>query len=117
MRLGWLKGIPVRRMAATALCLGAMLALTGCTVPNLLIARLPRSCRPLPPWGPEANRARAVAQTQAVPPDAEADRWAEFGRRYLQDGDILFCKGRSSTLDGSYISDVLAHLTDSPFSH
>jgi len=44
--------------------------------------------------------------------------WAAFGRRYLQDGDILFCRGAGTSSRRAVASTrFFADVTDSPFSH
>ena len=43
--------------------------------------------------------------------------WAVFARQRLQDGDIVFCKGRCYFFDGACSSSLFADISASPFSH
>ena len=115
-----------RRPVGSRLRLGArlfamlLIALTGtgCFGPSSRsMATVPPEWRDPHPWGPTANEARARGDLRPAFYTQEMAEWAAFGRRYLQDGDILFCRGAATSLDGRCITRFFADVTDSPFSH
>ena len=70
------------------------------------------------PWGPVANAARESGDLPTVVMTPELDRWADWGRENLRDGDLLFRQGDARLLWGYYpFSRFLANVTGSPFSH
>jgi hypothetical protein len=70
------------------------------------------------PWGPEATRARLVGQLPPLPDKPELRHWGSWGRRILQDGDIVFRLGDSRMARGIFpLSWFIAKATRSPFSH
>lgn len=100
------------------LLLSALTGLPGCTLlatPSLQL--VPPSWRKQHPWGPEANalRDQGGLPYRKCPP--ELNQWAEFARQHLEDGDIVFRRGRSCLVPVFDISKVLAHISDSPYSH
>jgi hypothetical protein len=81
------------------------------------MATVPLAWRGAHPWGPTANAARMRGELEPRFYDARMSCWAAFGRQHLQDGDILFRKGRCYFFDGACSSSFFADISDSPFSH
>src|SRR5712691_9895707 len=103
------------RLLAGLTCLLIALAGTGCIGPSARsMATIPPEWRDPHPWGPKANEARARGELRATFYTQEMAGWAAFGRRYLQDGDIVFCHGDVPGLDGRCITRFFSDLTDSP---
>ncbi|CAN5910485.1 hypothetical protein BH23PLA1_BH23PLA1_30730 [soil metagenome] len=70
------------------------------------------------PWGPTAHAAREAGELPAIEMTPELEKWADWGRDNLQDGDILFRQGDARLLWGYYpFSRLLANITGSIFSH
>ncbi|HZT80741.1 MAG TPA: YiiX/YebB-like N1pC/P60 family cysteine hydrolase [Gemmataceae bacterium] len=96
----------------------AALLLAGChwlTTPSL--CTLPPGQRHGNPWGPDANARREEQGRPYRRCTPEMACWAEFGRRHVADGDILFRRSKSCLVPVLDISRFLADLADSPFSH
>src|SRR5438270_480406 len=94
---------PRRRVPPVGL-LVALLSLppvAGCALPKSPPnPTTPREWRDRNPSSPEANAARAAGTLQPLRCPAAMDVWEEFGRRHIQEGDILFRYGVSYDLTG-----------------
>jgi Permuted papain-like amidase enzyme, YaeF/YiiX, C92 family len=102
------------------LCAVCFLALfgTGCALPSSpTMATVPREWRRANPWGPQANAARAEGKLIPLFYTQEMAEWAEFGRRNIQDGDILFRYGQSYKPYEIFTSRLIAGVEDNRFSH
>jgi hypothetical protein len=100
------------------LLLALALLAPGCALPvEPSMATVPRAWRKTNPWGPAAYAARAEGRLQPLscPPGMAA--WAEFGRRHVEESDLLFRYGLSNTLTGKLQTRVLTQITASRFSH
>jgi hypothetical protein len=95
-----------------------LIVLPGCTLlatPSLQL--VPRSWRKNHPWGPQANELRAQGQLAYRKCTPQLNYWAEFARQHIEDGDIVFRRGRSCLMPVFDVSKLLAHISDSPYSH
>ena len=102
------------------LCVVCLLALcgAGCALPTSpTMATVPKEWRRTNPWGPQANAARAEGQLTPLFYNQEMAEWAEFGRRNIQEGDILFRYGKSYKPYEMFTSRVIAGVEDNRFSH
>jgi hypothetical protein len=69
-------------------------------------------------WGPDASRARLAGQLPPLPTNAVMTQWGRWGRRVLQEGDIVFRLGDARIARGLFpLSRFIARATGSPFSH
>jgi hypothetical protein len=69
-------------------------------------------------WGPAATRARLARTLPPLPINTAMARWRTWGRRTLQEGDIVFRLGDARTLRGIIpLSHFIARASGSPFSH
>ena len=69
-------------------------------------------------WGPTATRARSSGELPPIRIDARQMEWARWGRKVLQDGDIVFRLGDARALRGLFpLSRFIAKATGSHFSH
>jgi hypothetical protein len=70
------------------------------------------------PWGPAAYAARESGTVPPIPFTPRMRRWDEWGRKNLQDGDIIFRLGDARVLFGFFpFSRFIAKASGSPFSH
>ena len=81
------------------------------------MATVPREWRRRNPWGPEAYVARAEGKLCSRYYTQRMADWAEFGRRHIQEGDILFRYGQSYSPYQIFTSGVIAGVEDNRFSH
>lgn len=110
--------IPWGRTATTVGFLLALVVQPGCaTLSDPSMKTVPLAWRNRHPWGPEANAARDAGTLGYRTYTAKMACWAEFARQHLQDGDVLFRRGRSVGPLGNAASRFIANITDSPFSH
>jgi hypothetical protein len=90
----------------------------GCALPSSPTeATVPREWRKKNAWGPEAYAARAQGTLQPLFCTPEMAEWREFGRRIIQDGDILFRYGYSYKPYEIFTSRLIAGVEDDRFSH
>jgi hypothetical protein len=69
-------------------------------------------------WGPAAYRARDAGQLPPLPSSPQMDRWRQWGREVLRQGDIVFRMGDARVVRGKVaLSRFIARATGSPFSH
>jgi hypothetical protein len=69
-------------------------------------------------WGPEATKARHEGRMPAIEITPHMARWDRWGRKVLQDGDIVFRLGDARVLRGFFpMSRFYANATNSKFSH
>jgi hypothetical protein len=105
-----------RWFALLAACCLAFLG--GCALPSSPTeATVPRAWRRTNAWGPDAYAARAEGKLQPLFFTQEMADWAEFGRRTIQDGDILFRYGQSYKPYEIFTSRLIAGIEDNRFSH
>ena len=112
--------IPMPRFGRRRLFAACCLALlgSGCALPSSpTMATVPREWRRTNPWGPEANAARAEGRLKPLFYSEQMAEWADFGRRTIQDGDILFRYGYSYRPYEIVTSRVIAGVEDDRFSH
>ena len=110
----WIGGIVI------LLGLTAGLGETGCQWTGLgspSVLTVPCTWRLHHPWGPQANQARAQGQMALLHYTPKMTCWAEFGRHYLQPGDVVLRRGRASCPTALLGSSLISSLCDSPFSH
>lgn len=70
------------------------------------------------PWGPAATQARADGDLPEIPNTPWMQRWQDWGRQVLRDGDIVFRRGDARLLFGYFpFSRFIANASNSPFSH
>ncbi|HEU5118962.1 MAG TPA: YiiX/YebB-like N1pC/P60 family cysteine hydrolase [Isosphaeraceae bacterium] len=70
------------------------------------------------PWGPAANEARESGSVPPVPFTPRMRQWDDWGRKNLQDGDIIFRLGDARVLFGYFpFSRFIARASGSHFSH
>ena len=81
------------------------------------MSTVPPEWRGRNPWGPEAYVARAEGKLRPVFYTQTMAEWAEFGRKHIQDGDILFRYGKSYKPYEIFTSRVIAGIEDDRFSH
>lgn len=82
-----------------------------------MMRTVPYALRDKHPFGPDANAARERGVLRDYCVTKEMAAWAEFGRKYLCDGDILFRFGRSHEPFDRLSNCLIAGISDSPFSH
>jgi len=69
-------------------------------------------------WGPEATKARHEGRMPPIVMTPHMTNWDRWGRKVLQDGDIVFRRGDARLAHGYFpISKFYANCTNSPFSH
>jgi hypothetical protein len=108
---------PARWIGRLAACCLALFG-AGCALPSSpTMAVVPVEWRKTNPWGPEAYAARAEGKLQPVFCTQQMAEWAEFGRRTIQEGDILFRYGRSYKPYEIFTSYLIASIEDNRFSH
>jgi hypothetical protein len=100
------------------LAAAALLAGGGCRTPGIDTDRLvPRGFRGNP-WGPGANTARLRGEIPSVPNNPDMDAWADWARKNLRDGDLVFRMGDARAACGVFpFSRVSAAIADSRYSH
>ncbi len=81
------------------------------------MATVPPEWRRRNPWGPESYVARAEGKLCPVFYTQAMAEWAEFGRKHIQDGDILFRYGKSYKPYEIFTSRLIAGIEDNRFSH
>lgn len=108
-----LRGALVAALLVSAVALPA--CSTGHTCPSL--ATVPAAWRRTNPWGPEANAARAAGTLKPVWTPPALVTWEEFGRRHLEDGDVLLRRGLCCKRSSRAVSNFVTTLCDTPFSH
>lgn len=70
------------------------------------------------PWGPVATRSRQAGLLPPVAYTAAMERWRDWGREHLKEGDILFRRGDARVLFGYFpFSRFLANCSGSKYSH
>jgi hypothetical protein len=70
------------------------------------------------PWGPAATAARYAGKLPPIPMTPMMEKWDQWGRAMLRDGDIVFRLGDARTMLGFLpLSRFIAHATGSPYSH
>src|SRR5688572_18399487 len=98
------------------LCL--LLSGPGCALPTSpTMATVPPEWRDANPWGPEANAAREVGILRPLTCPPVTASLAEFARRNIEDGDILFRYGASYRLRDYLVSRVVTKISDGRSSH
>ncbi len=117
---GMASAFPARRFRGrrlSAACLLALLA-AGCALPSSpTMSTVPREWRRRNPWGPEAYVARAEGHLCPLFYTQAMAEWAEFGRKHIQDGDILFRYGKSYKPYEIFTGRLIAGIEDNRFSH
>lgn len=105
-----------RLFGPLAACCLALLG--GCALPSSPTeATVPRDWRRVNAWGPDAYAARAAGELRPLFYTQEMADWAEFGRRTIQDGDILFRYGQSYKPYEIFTSRLISGIEDDRFSH
>jgi Permuted papain-like amidase enzyme, YaeF/YiiX, C92 family len=102
------------------LCAVCLLALfgAGCALPTSpTMATVPKEWRRTNPWSPQANAARADGRLVPLFYNQAMAQWAEFGRRNIEEGDILFRYGKSYKPYENFTSRVIAGIEDNRYSH
>jgi hypothetical protein len=98
--------------------LGLALLAPGCALPKgPLEATVPPAWRKGNPYGPQANALRAQGLLRPLYYPAELACWEAFGREHVQDGDLLFRRGKAITPLSMLASRSIARISGGPFSH
>lgn len=69
-------------------------------------------------WGPQATKARQEGRLPGISMTPQMQRWDEWGKKVLRNGDILFRMGDARLMHGYFpMSRFLANASGSKFSH
>ncbi|MDX2038829.1 MAG: YiiX/YebB-like N1pC/P60 family cysteine hydrolase [Isosphaeraceae bacterium] len=70
------------------------------------------------PWGPTANEDRQRGVLPPLPLTPAMKGWDDWGKKTLQDGDLLFRRGDARIFFGTFpVSRFIANFTSSRYSH
>ncbi len=69
-------------------------------------------------WGPQATQDRKDGRLPQISLTPQMQRWDDWGRKYLQSGDVVFRMGDARVAKGWFpMSRFLANASNSKFSH
>jgi hypothetical protein len=106
------------RAGRVAGLLGLALLGSGCALPKgPLEATVPPEWRRGNPYGPQANALRAQGLLQPLYCPSQLACWEAFARVHIQDGDLLFRRGKAITPLSKLASRAIAKISGGPFSH